>query len=178
MEIKVLLTEAFHQSLAFTSSRTFPLLWLCGVANHGHFISVTGCSEVRAPAGVQCRARRSSGLLGCLGCLVHLFPDLWKRGKRAKQALPACLHSIPIPLQKSWCLSPAGRPCRFSPAANLSFAQRCRQVLQQQQPRRVEGGEADPPWWTQVLHHMAQGSKVIKSIYQGYFFILGGATKP
>lgn len=163
-----MLTEAFHQSLAFTLSRTFPLLCLCGVANHSHFISVTGCSEVRAPAGVQSRARRSSGLLGCLGCMVHLFPDLWKRGKRAEEALPACLHSIPIPLQKSWCFPPAGRPCCFSPATKLSSAWRCRQVLQQQQPRTAEGGEADPPWCTQVLDHMARGSKVLKSIYQSY----------
>lgn len=45
MEIKVLLREAFHQSLAFTLSRTFPLLWLCGVTNHSHFISVQGAQR-------------------------------------------------------------------------------------------------------------------------------------
>lgn len=117
------------------------------------FCLPTGCSEAREPAGVQGKARGNSRLVGGLGGLVHLLPDLWQRGTRAEQALSACVLPLPTPVQKSWRLLPPARPRHFSPAAVGSSAQCGRRILQWQ-TQRAEGREADPAWRTQVLHHL------------------------
>lgn len=114
----------------------------------------TGCREAGGDAaGAEGNVGGNPRLLGVVGGLVLLLPDLWQWGSGAEPTLPARL--LPALVQESQRPLAPARPRHFSSAA---FCRR--------QPWRAGRGEAQPTWWTQVLQHQVEATVELVEFYK------------